>query len=403
MTGRSQEAPAWTRVSLAEVSEVVMGQSPPGSTYNADGRGLPFYQGKADFGDLYPEPRKWCTAPTKVAEPGDVLISVRAPVGPTNLCRERSAIGRGLAAVRPTAGVGSKYLLYALRATAESLRSQATGTTFEAVSGSQVRAHTIPLAPAEHRDGIVDAIELHLSRADAARASVRRAIRNIERHREGLLYQAVSGRLTRGSDWRAVTLGDVLISLRNGLSQKPDSPAGTRILRISAVRPLRVHLSDVRYLNPQIAVDGFLLREDDLLFTRYNGNPELVGVCGRVRGLVEPTVHPDKLIRGVVDVRVALPAFVELAANAGITRRHIRSRTKTTAGQAGIAGSDLKSAPVMLPSLDEQAEVVAIVETKLSLADSLARTLADLTGRESNLRRRILEGAFTAGGLGGVV
>lgn len=400
MIDRPDEPTAWTRVSLAEISEVQMGQSPPGSTYNADGRGLPFYQGKADFGDLYPEPRKWCTAPAKVAEPGDVLISVRAPVGPTNLCRERSAIGRGLAAVRPGAGISSKYLLYALRATAEALRMKATGTTFEAVSGSQVRAHAIPLAPAEHRDRIVEAIELHLSRTDAAGASVRRAIRNIERHRDGLLHQAVSGRLTGGADWRKASLGEVLVSLRNGLSQKPGGSAGTRILRISAVRPLKVHLSDVRYLDPQIAVADFLLRENDLLFTRYNGNPELVGVCGRVRGLVEPTVHPDKLIRGVVDERVALPAFVELAANAGITRQHVRSRTKTTAGQAGIAGSDLKSAPLLLPSLDEQAEVVAIVEAKLSLADNLARTLVEMKERESSLRRRILDKAFTDGGLG---
>lgn len=395
MIDLAEVPPAWARVPLADVSEVMMGQSPPGSTYNGEGRGLPFYQGKADFGDLYPEPRKWCSAPTRVAEPGDVLISVRAPVGPTNLCRERSAIGRGLAAIRPGAGISSKYLLFALRATAESLRSKATGTTFEAVSGSQVRAHAIPLAPVEHRDRIVESVELQLSRADAASASVRRALRNIQRHRQGLLQRAVSGRLTSGADWRTVTLGDVLVSLRNGLSQKPDGAAGTRILRISAVRPLRVDLSDVRYLNPEIVVEDFFLRENDLLFTRYNGNPELVGVCGRVRGLAQPTVHPDKLIRGVVDERLALPAFVELAANAGITRQHIRSRTKTTAGQAGVAGSDLKSAPLLLPSLDEQKEVVGIVEAKLSLADNLTHTLLELEARERILRHRILEDAFT--------
>ena len=62
-----------------------MGQSPPSPTYNSERRGLPFFQGKADFGDLHPTARKWCSQPSKLAEPGDVLISVRAPVGPTNL------------------------------------------------------------------------------------------------------------------------------------------------------------------------------------------------------------------------------------------------------------------------------------------------------------------------------
>src|SRR5437899_3338432 len=95
----------WSHAKLEEVSTLIAGQSPPGTSYNEDGVGLPFFQGKAEFGDTYPTPRKWCTAPKKIAEPGDVLVSVRAPVGPSNLCVETSAIGRGLAALRPHQGI----------------------------------------------------------------------------------------------------------------------------------------------------------------------------------------------------------------------------------------------------------------------------------------------------------
>ena len=144
------ELPAgWMRVPIAEVADVIMGQSPPGSTYNTLGDGLPFFQGKAEFTDLYPETKKWCTAPSKIAEPADILISVRAPVGPSNLCREKSGIGRGLAALRPRNGVPSKYLLYAVRASADALKRQSTGTTFEAISGSTLRDHLVTLAPVE--------------------------------------------------------------------------------------------------------------------------------------------------------------------------------------------------------------------------------------------------------------
>ena len=90
----------WVSSRLGDVAEIVLGQSPPSSTYNENENGLPFYQGKLEFGNIYPSPQKWCTEPKKIAEKGDVLISVRAPVGPTNICPERSCIGRGLAAIR---------------------------------------------------------------------------------------------------------------------------------------------------------------------------------------------------------------------------------------------------------------------------------------------------------------
>ena len=94
-----QMPPGWVEASLSDIAEITFGQSPPSSTYNEEKQGLPFYQGKLEFGEIYPTPRKWCSVPQKIAEKGDVLISIRAPVGPTNICPERSCIGRGLAAI----------------------------------------------------------------------------------------------------------------------------------------------------------------------------------------------------------------------------------------------------------------------------------------------------------------
>src|SRR5688572_24701368 len=109
---------------------LIMGQSPPGRTYNDDGKGLPFFQGKTDFRQRYPVVRKWCSAPTKIAEAGDVLISIRAPVGPTNVADQTCAIGRGLAAIRPTLVTLTEFLLFALRLQEQSLAEQGTGSTF---------------------------------------------------------------------------------------------------------------------------------------------------------------------------------------------------------------------------------------------------------------------------------
>ncbi len=136
-TGQQSERelpPGWAWTTLGEACHVVMGQSPPGDTYNAIGVGLPFFQGKAEFGPLYPTAVKWCSEPTKIAEAGDILISVRAPVGPTNLCQEKSCIGRGLAAVRAHTDMPNRYFLYFLQTARNELADKATGTTFAGIT-----------------------------------------------------------------------------------------------------------------------------------------------------------------------------------------------------------------------------------------------------------------------------
>src|SRR5258708_37090361 len=92
-----------------------MGQSPPGSSYNADGRGLPVSQGKADFGEDHPTPRKWCTEPTRIVEAGGILRAIRAPVGRTNVVYRRCGFGRGLASIRLKHGMPARLIRHALR------------------------------------------------------------------------------------------------------------------------------------------------------------------------------------------------------------------------------------------------------------------------------------------------
>ena len=168
MEDRLNELPrGWMYSTIGEISEVILGQSPPSSTYNEDRKGLPFYQGKLEFGDLYPTPRKWCSSPKKIAEKGDVLISVRAPVGPTNICPEKSCIGRGLAAIRPMEGIESLFVLYLIRAFENSIAGKGTGTTFNAITGSQLSGFEIPLSPLPEQHRIVAKIEELFTRLDA--------------------------------------------------------------------------------------------------------------------------------------------------------------------------------------------------------------------------------------------
>ena len=104
----------WERRPLIELAAVVMGQSPKSEFYNDRGDGLPFHQGVSDYGFRFVSHRTYSTAVTKVAEPGDILVSVRAPVGRINITRDTIVLGRGLAALR-SRNAHQSYLFYALK------------------------------------------------------------------------------------------------------------------------------------------------------------------------------------------------------------------------------------------------------------------------------------------------
>jgi len=195
--------------------------------------------------------------------------------------------------------------------------------------------------------------------------------------------------------WAWASLDQLIGYLRNGFSQKPDAESGTPILRISAVRPMRVDLQDVRYLSgkpDQYSED--LLNEGDLLFTRYNGSPALVGVCGVVRSLTMPTAHPDKIIRAKMASAGCESRFLEIVLNTGASREFLARRVRTTAGQSGVSGGDLRAIPVPFAPFREQSRVVSEAERRLSVIDELEATVEADLKRAGRLRQAILKRAF---------
>ena len=137
---------------LGDICKINMGQSPDSSTYNDQGVGLPFYQGNADFGEVYPNARVYCSNPVKVAQKGDILISVRAPIGALNIARERCCIGRGLAAITTNEEKCClQYLWHALLSKVDELNAKGTGSTFKAINRNILDETEIPLPSIEEQ------------------------------------------------------------------------------------------------------------------------------------------------------------------------------------------------------------------------------------------------------------
>ena len=137
-------------VQLREMCCITMGQSPNSDSYNEEREGVPFFQGNADFGERYPSVRTWCKEPKKMAKNGDVLISVRAPIGAINYARETCCIGRGLAALSPkTDKVSKEFIFWVMKSRCKELQMKGTGSTFKAISKKILEEVKIPLYPLE--------------------------------------------------------------------------------------------------------------------------------------------------------------------------------------------------------------------------------------------------------------
>lgn len=132
-------------IALKDICQINMGQSPESSSYNENGEGIPFFQGNADFGERYPVTRVWCNAPTKIANAGDILISVRAPIGALNYAKEECCIGRGLAAITPDPGkFSTEFIFWLLRGKNAELNSKGTGSTFKAIGRKVLEETLVP-------------------------------------------------------------------------------------------------------------------------------------------------------------------------------------------------------------------------------------------------------------------
>ncbi|NTU49727.1 MAG: restriction endonuclease subunit S [Desulfobulbaceae bacterium] len=135
-------------VELQQVATIIAGQSPESSTYNSIADGVPFFQGKTDFQEKFPKVRIWCNSiKRKEAEPGDILMSVRAPVGSVNICNQKCIIGRGLSAIRPHANLNNYFLYYYLKFNEKYVASLGTGSTFKAITQETLKRVEIPFPP----------------------------------------------------------------------------------------------------------------------------------------------------------------------------------------------------------------------------------------------------------------
>ena len=209
----------WKKVKLEDISQIIAGQSPESKYYNQEGDGLPFFQGKADFGLETPNVRYWCTVPTKIAYPKDILLSVRAPVGPTNICNLESCIGRGLAAIRVGSKLNHKYLYWWFKSFEEKLADKGNGSTFSSITSKDIKELEVPLPPLEIQQQIADTLD----KADALRRKDEELLKKYDELARAIFYDMFGDPIENEKGWEVKNLKDLCIQITDGTHFSPPS------------------------------------------------------------------------------------------------------------------------------------------------------------------------------------
>ena len=215
----------WTYKELGDIADVVMGQSPDGSSLN-DSKGIEFHQGKVAFGEKFLKPSHcYTTAPTKLAKGHSLLLCVRAPVGILNITDREICIGRGLCAVNAKDDAINEFLYYALRSKQEYFEKNSTGSTFKAISSALVKGALIPCPSLDEQQAVVRELDGINHLIDLQEEQ----LREYDRLAQSLFYSTFGDPATNPKGWEVKKLGEVAEQLfaggdvpKNDLSQERD-------------------------------------------------------------------------------------------------------------------------------------------------------------------------------------
>ncbi|MBI5729227.1 MAG: restriction endonuclease subunit S [Candidatus Magasanikbacteria bacterium] len=384
----------WSTKKLGEVADIVMGQSPPSSSYNERGEGLPFFQGKAEFGEIYPTPVKYCSSPSRIAEANDVLMSVRAPVGNINIAKEKSCVGRGLGALRAKKNIlNQMFLFYFMKKNENNWSRLSTGSTFSAIKGSSLKNFEIPLPPIAIQKQIVERLD-KIAEAQKLNDDL---IRKADELFQSLLHKELNpvrdskhsnGVNPAGKDWKVKKLGDVAETSSGGtpLKEKAEYYENGTIpwLRSGEVSQGLIYKSELF-----ITEKG--LKESSAKI--FPINTVLVAMYGATTGqigLLKFEASTNQAICGIFPNSKFVPEYLYYFLK---TKTNYLIKISAGGAQPNISQAVIRNLKIPLPPLQTQKQIVA----KLSAVQSYKKELLEQKIKLKELFDSALHRAMSSG------
>ena len=383
---------SWNWAKLGDVCQVIAGQSPDSSTYNNNGEGLPFYQGKTDFGKHHPQPRIWCSHPVKVAEKGDILVCVRAPVGPTNVASEKCCIGRGLAGVRAT-NVKSEFILYFLKSSRSILENKGSGSTFQSINTHDIFDLDVPLPSSTEQIRLVSFLNEALGTIEIARSAIQAQLEAAKALPDAILRAAFDSKIAQS--WPCRRLASLAIKIGSGVTprggQSTYKPSGIPLIRSQNVHLNRFEKKGLAFISPEqdAAMSGSRVVPDDVLFNITGAS------IGRVC-IVPEAICPANVNQHVCIIRGTgefSPAFLSYFLSQPAFQKTIMEDQAGATRQA-LTKTQIENFQIPLPSLETQQQIVAQVQEKLAAVETLTASLRTQLDAIDALPAQILARAF---------
>ena len=370
---------------LKHIADLNMGQSPPSEEYNSDRLGTPFLQGNAEFGPHHPTPKIYCPTANKHASPGDILLSVRAPVGAINVADQEYGIGRGLCAIRPrTNQLECCYAKYLLEVVRTELHVVATGSTYDAVTVDDVSNITCVVPPLAEQTQIANFLDRKTKQIDELTRIKERNIELLHEQRTVLINQAVTKGLDSNvemkpsgvewigkipKDWRAVPLTKYLESIIDYRGRTPEKTEDGRFL---------VTAKNIRDGQIDYEISQEFTSEDEYQRIMTRGMPQIGDV-------LFTTEAPLGEVANVDDVSIALaqriikfrpksdrlnPYFLKYWILSYSFQSELHQYATGSTAQ-GIKASKLCLLKLNLPSLKEQVQIANFLDHKTKQIDEL--------------------------------
>jgi type I restriction enzyme S subunit len=332
-----------------------------------------------------------------VAQPGDVLISVRAPVGPTNVADVVCCIGRGLAAIRPHLDTDKEFILAALRFYEEDLAKLGSGSTFAAINRDVLTNLEIPLPPLPEQQRIAAQLTAQLAAVEQARTAAAAQLAAAAALPAAYLRAVFTSPAAQA--WPRVPLGDLaILGPDNGIfKRRPDFGRGVPIVNVSDLyRSLAVDLNTVERVEVSSQeLQRFGIAAGDLFFCRSSLKREGVGWCCYVQDVPEPAVFECHVMRVRLDPNKADPEYVAHYWMHPDVRQEVISNSRT-ATMTTMNQVDLAKVVIPTPPITEQRRIAAQLTAQMAaieqLRTALAAQLATITALPATLLRRAFNG-----------
>lgn len=396
---------------LKECCTVIAGQSPESKYYNTEGIGIPFFQGKADFGEVYPTIRVYCSQPTKIAEKDDILLSVRAPVGATNLSPGKVCIGRGLTAIRPSADLDLKYLLYFFRYYEVQLQEKGTGTTFKAITQDVVKNIEIPIPDIDEQKRIVSKVDELFSELDNGVETLKKTKQQLAVYRQAVLKEAFEGKFTAHipcdvelswaseetkslpaipKEWQYIALSN-LGDLGRGKSKHrprndPKLFEGGKypFLQTGEVKAAKQYITEYSKMYGEFGLQQSKLWPKGTLCITIAANIAETAFLGI------DACFPDSVV-GFTPYEHIIPEYIKYFIESQKLR--LWAFAPATA-QKNINLDTLENLIVPYCSVEEQQLVIAKIEARMTICDSIEQTVDIALQQAEAMRQSILKKAF---------